>query len=504
MGSEAAVVPVDISSDEEDGVGKPAAAAAGKRKSPEGALEWAEKMLAEEDFGADAGGFDPAAMQAFLDSLLDTTGIVMGDKESAVDDKNAVRGACGGGDDDDVDGDPDKPVAVAKEEGPRRDAGEDELQIVAEKGEVCTPPNLFYFVPFRYDLQIVVICHCYVCDSPAPCAFWGKGTVHTDHCHATDKDAKWKNLRQSSKNKNQPTPKQRIVQNSYLSSAAGPFSQFSASVNSSTGRFPVSSVLGQNQRVNSSIGMEWNSVLTAASPMPRATIPSYGSKSDPIAPPVYTSSNVSHVQPSVPSYAPMQPAKPRPFQAAQAPPRGRIAGPFQSHHTQLRSSVPIGSQGLRYAPPSFPQLPPNMVVGTGVPLSRSTSVATQGTQYQQVPSTDRRLKEKEALASLARQLGVPDYDTSQPIVNVSTAPSLHPSQLHTQAKASQCVQPKKRYVAAASQMRPSIAHNSPNQASGGTVRSSDSIQIQQRLCQLNSQSNITPTETAPSTLQDGK
>lgn len=164
MGSEAAVVPVEISSDEEEDVGKPAAAAAGKRKSPEGTLEWAEKMLAEEDFGAAADGFDPAAMQAFLDSLVNDTGIVMGDK--ATDDKSTVRGACGGGDDDDdciiLDGDPDKPVAVAKEEGPRRDAGQDELEIVAEKGEVCTPPNLFYFALFRYGLHIVVIrfTHC--------------------------------------------------------------------------------------------------------------------------------------------------------------------------------------------------------------------------------------------------------------------------------------------------------------------------------------------------------
>eukprot|EP01018_Ginkgo_biloba_P009912 Gb_21323 [translate_table: standard] len=38
-------------------------------------------------------------------------------------------------------------------------------------------------------------CHCYVCDKLAPCSFWDKGNCSTDHCHATDKEAKWKKLR---------------------------------------------------------------------------------------------------------------------------------------------------------------------------------------------------------------------------------------------------------------------------------------------------------------------
>ena len=161
MGSAAAAAPIEISSDEEDEVMVPAAAA-GKRKSPEGALDWAEKMLAEEDFGALGEGLvDSAAMQEFLDSLIDATGIVVGDKEGVVEDKNTVRDACvGSGDDDDcviLDGDPDKPVAVAKEEGPRRDAAEDELQIVAERGEVLHACSLPYFVGFHYGLHIVVI-----------------------------------------------------------------------------------------------------------------------------------------------------------------------------------------------------------------------------------------------------------------------------------------------------------------------------------------------------------
>ncbi|OEL24755.1 hypothetical protein BAE44_0014231 [Dichanthelium oligosanthes] len=160
MGSEAVLV--EISSDEEDGEKMPAAA--GKRKSPEGALDWAEKMLAEEDCGAvGEDSLDPTAVQELLDSLMDASGIVKDEKESVVDDKNAVRDVRVDEDDDDadcviLDGDPDKPVAVAKKEGPRRDAAEDELQIVAEKGEVLQDFAYFlYFGWFRYGLHIVVI-----------------------------------------------------------------------------------------------------------------------------------------------------------------------------------------------------------------------------------------------------------------------------------------------------------------------------------------------------------
>ncbi|URD81177.1 hypothetical protein MUK42_20167 [Musa troglodytarum] len=39
-------------------------------------------------------------------------------------------------------------------------------------------------------------CHCYVCDSPAPCTRWGIGDKSTDHCHSTDKEERWKYQRQ--------------------------------------------------------------------------------------------------------------------------------------------------------------------------------------------------------------------------------------------------------------------------------------------------------------------
>lgn len=41
-------------------------------------------------------------------------------------------------------------------------------------------------------------CHCYVCDSPAPCNYWGDGNSSTDHCHSTDK-GRWQTLRRTFK-----------------------------------------------------------------------------------------------------------------------------------------------------------------------------------------------------------------------------------------------------------------------------------------------------------------
>uniref|UniRef100_A0A0A9G059 Uncharacterized protein n=1 Tax=Arundo donax TaxID=35708 RepID=A0A0A9G059_ARUDO len=351
------------------------------------------------------------------------------------------------------------------------------------------------------------MCHCYVCDSPAPCALWGKGTVLSDHCHATDKDAKWKKLRQLSKRKSQSTPKRRNVQNSFHSSSTQPSSQPSANaVMPSTGRFPISSIMSQNQQVDPSVMVPQNmgqGIYLPRVPYPvrRTTASSNRSRRARVAPPVYTPSNVNRLQPSVPSYGQMQPARPHAFRTAQVPPGGHIsAGTFRSYPHLLPLSAPMGSQGHQYQPPSYTQLAPNTVVGTGVQLSRCTSLATQGTQYPQGPSTD-SIRLKDALAYLAYELGVSDYNINQPLGQQSASTpsqSLQPNELLAQAKASQWVEVKKNSVAA-TQVGPSGGHSLLNHASGAMVLSSGSIQTKQPLCQLNSQSSLTPSETAPST-----
>ncbi|XP_057535828.1 uncharacterized protein LOC130813925 isoform X3 [Amaranthus tricolor] len=50
------------------------------------------------------------------------------------------------------------------------------------------------------------LCHCYVCDSVAPCDHWGSGVLTTDHCHATDKEEYWKQERKSFRQMKNPGP----------------------------------------------------------------------------------------------------------------------------------------------------------------------------------------------------------------------------------------------------------------------------------------------------------
>ncbi|KAK1353284.1 COPII coat assembly protein SEC16-like [Heracleum sosnowskyi] len=108
-------------------------------------------------------------------------------------------------DDDDcvvLDGDPDKPEAV---ENNQMVDESDELQVVAETGQVACrdyphPRHLCVKYPFASTghEQYCNQCHCYVCDSLAPCLHWDE-----NHCHATDKEEFWKNERKSLKNRHQ-------------------------------------------------------------------------------------------------------------------------------------------------------------------------------------------------------------------------------------------------------------------------------------------------------------
>ncbi|XP_044969521.1 uncharacterized protein LOC123429561 [Hordeum vulgare subsp. vulgare] len=97
-----------------------------------------------------------------------------------------------------LDGDPDRPVAVAGEMG----AASDEPEIVAVKGQIACRdfPHARHSCsefPFSTTLHVKHCskCYCFVCDAPAPCNNWDKGLSNDDHCHATDKETKWKTLR---------------------------------------------------------------------------------------------------------------------------------------------------------------------------------------------------------------------------------------------------------------------------------------------------------------------
>lgn len=101
-----------------------------------------------------------------------------------------------------LDGDPDKPEAV---ENNQTVDESDELTVVAETGQVACrdyphPRHLCVKYPFTSTghEKHCNLCHCYVCDSLAPCLHWD-----ANHCHATDKEEFWKNERKSLKNRHQ-------------------------------------------------------------------------------------------------------------------------------------------------------------------------------------------------------------------------------------------------------------------------------------------------------------
>ncbi|KAK1260893.1 hypothetical protein QJS04_geneDACA002292 [Acorus gramineus] len=109
-----------------------------------------------------------------------------------------------GSDDDCVvlEGDPDGPVKLDGDE----ESESDDLLIIAEKGQLACrdfPHSRHLCAKFPFSStpheKHCDLCHCYVCDSLAPCTNWGTGLSASDHCHSTDGDSKWKSLRSNLK-----------------------------------------------------------------------------------------------------------------------------------------------------------------------------------------------------------------------------------------------------------------------------------------------------------------
>lgn len=54
----------------------------------------------------------------------------------------------------------------------------------------------------HYNFILKLQCYCYVCDEVAPCVLWKKADS-SGHCHASDKEENWNDLRLSTRNKQQ-------------------------------------------------------------------------------------------------------------------------------------------------------------------------------------------------------------------------------------------------------------------------------------------------------------
>ncbi|KAL3647683.1 hypothetical protein CASFOL_008651 [Castilleja foliolosa] len=192
----------DISSDDEVGFGEPRKVGGngvgGGGFGDRDDLDWLSELLVE------VGGKDDSD-----DVVLVSETFANPSKKSRFESKTVDD------DDDDcvvLDGDPDKPVVAEGGNCKVGDGGaDDDLEIVGEKGEVACrdfPHARHLCVKFLFASTPHAThcsqCHCYVCDSLAPCSQWGTGVSSIDHCHATDKDEYWKTERKRLKKGEKP------------------------------------------------------------------------------------------------------------------------------------------------------------------------------------------------------------------------------------------------------------------------------------------------------------
>ncbi|XP_071721576.1 uncharacterized protein [Rutidosis leptorrhynchoides] len=111
-----------------------------------------------------------------------------------------------------LDHDPDKPLDARNDNPVNRDEDDendddDDVLVVSEKGQVACrdyPHSRHLCIKFPFssspNQSHCEQCYCYVCDSLAPCVYWGDGSYSLDHCQATDKGDFWIIERQNSKN----------------------------------------------------------------------------------------------------------------------------------------------------------------------------------------------------------------------------------------------------------------------------------------------------------------
>ncbi|CAA3024329.1 Hypothetical predicted protein [Olea europaea subsp. europaea] len=194
---------LEISSDDEASFGDASGGGGGEDH------DWLSELLDEVDRGSDDS-----------DDVVLVDEVVVKPKKSRLKSSNSSEmvncNGCYDDDDDEcviLDGDPDKPLAV--ENGKVDDEDSDDLLVVGEKGQVACrdfphPRHLCVTFPFASTPHYTHCdrCHCYVCDSLAPCVHWSSSISSIDHCHATDKEEFWRSQRKSMKEseKTQPIP----------------------------------------------------------------------------------------------------------------------------------------------------------------------------------------------------------------------------------------------------------------------------------------------------------
>ncbi|KAL5223886.1 hypothetical protein ABZP36_010525 [Zizania latifolia] len=359
---------------------------------------------------------------------------VMGELSAPAVPQNKTKPAGDEEDDDCVvlDGDPDDVVTVVEEKGREGDGSSDELQIVAEKGPVACRDfphsrHLCSNLPFSTTSHVnhCSMCHCFVCDTPAPCTYWGKGTEVNDHCHATDKE-NWKTLRQAFKFKSLPTSHPEKCQNvvyplvrSHPTSLANQ-SHLANAMNQSL-----------NQTRHTSVGaLSMVRTVPAARASPAARTGRVTSNAPTIqitqsrtrfkrvgaTSPGLATLNDNQFGSAAPNNALLhQPSSPQVSQPVQVTLRTTLSGSVQKAPPQRSLSAPIAFQEQQGRPASYYQTASNGTHGTEPQFPRCTSLTAQRTQFLQEPVMDVCSKSwRDILDSVASDLGVSDYNMDPP------------------------------------------------------------------------------------------
>ncbi|CAI9107529.1 OLC1v1006902C1 [Oldenlandia corymbosa var. corymbosa] len=240
MAEEDKTVVLDISSDDDAGWGGGGVTASGGDGGIVGCRDdgdWISELLGEVDKGKDDDDSDDVVVvgEVIVKPKLRVSKTLVKCGNKVLDDKEDD------GDDDDcvvLDGDPDKPLSIQKDKGGgEEEEDSDDLLVVSEKGPVACrdyPHARHLCVKFPFNSTAHEShcdqCHCYVCDSLAPCLHWSCGITAIDHCHANDKDDFWKNLRRSVKKSNGTLPVVSRAPEISTSAGQSPPSQISLSL----------------------------------------------------------------------------------------------------------------------------------------------------------------------------------------------------------------------------------------------------------------------------------
>ncbi|CAN6282916.1 unnamed protein product [Urochloa humidicola] len=448
---------VDISSDEEDFHIDDAL-------RPLDPVEWTADLFDVDDDDATGEDLDDLMIMSEISAppLLQRTAkpddlVVMSELPSLPTPQKKANADIGCDEDDDdcvvLDGDPDKAVTVADEDGSAGDGSGDELQIVAEKGQIACRDfphsrHLCSNLPFSTTSHAkhCVMCHCFVCDAPAPCKYWGNSTSVNDHCHATDKESKWKLMRQVFRGIHLPASGPEKLQNDLYSTTASPRQQ-PMQCHVAVPQSPPSSVLhvghppaaiqspllnegSQNQQRHHSVRVSLSVGGTVSSPRAgrgtcnariaqnahsHAVFKRAGAVS-----PGFASTNANQFGSAGPDNSLMHQALPhvsQPVQVAPATNAFPVIG--QNNHFQRSFSAPIAYPVQQGQPAAYYQVATNGMDAIEPQLSRCTSLITERTQCLAEPVTDVCTKSwEDILASVASDLGVADY-------NISNAESPH-------------------------------------------------------------------------------